>query len=45
MTAIVRDAQEVSAPNGARRAGGWGSIWLIYLYSVLEPVINFMPAV
>jgi len=35
MTAIVRDSQEDSAPYGARRAGGWGSIWLIYLYSVL----------
>ena len=35
MTAIVRDPQEVSAPYGASRAGGWGSIWLIYLYSVL----------
>ena len=35
MTAIVRDAQEVSAQHGASRAAGWGSIWLIYLYSVL----------
>ena len=33
--AIVGDPREASAPNGASRAGGWGSIWLIYLYSVL----------
>jgi predicted MFS family arabinose efflux permease len=35
VTAIVRDPQEVSAPKRASSAGGWGSIWLIYLYSVL----------
>ena len=33
--AIVGDPREVSAPNGTSRAGGWGSIWLVYLYSVL----------
>jgi MFS family permease len=35
MTAIAREPQEVSPPSGTSRAGGWGSILLIYLYSVL----------
>ena len=35
MRAIVSETQEDSALHGASRAGGWGSIWLIYLYSVL----------